>query len=83
MTRQAFAVRLAVTLSVKLLTPPHVGDPAVCNGFKGETRRPHRGASRTRAPVRVLSAVGMRQVLLELGPRFERATGHTLVVLFR
>jgi ABC-type molybdate transport system substrate-binding protein len=30
----------------------------------------------TRAPeVRVLSAVGMRQVMRDLGPKFERATG--------
>ena len=28
--------------------------------------------------VRVLSAVGMRQVMLDLEPKFERATGHRL-----
>ena len=32
--------------------------------------------------VKVLSAVGMRQVMLNLGPKFERATGHTLTVTF-
>ena len=32
--------------------------------------------------VKVLSAVGMRQVMLDLGPKFERATGHTLTVTF-
>ncbi len=32
--------------------------------------------------VRVLSAIGMRQVVLDLGPRFERATGHKLNVTF-
>ena len=34
------------------------------------------------ADVRVLSAVGMRQVMLELGPKFERTTGHRLKVSF-
>lgn len=34
------------------------------------------------AEVRVLSAVGMRQVMLDLGPKFERATGHRLKVSF-
>ena len=32
--------------------------------------------------VRVLSAVGMRQVILDLGPKFEHATGHRLKVSF-
>ena len=36
----------------------------------------------TGAEVRVLSAVGMRQVMLDLGPKFERATGHKLKVSF-
>jgi molybdate transport system substrate-binding protein len=39
----------------------------------------------TRAPareVKVLSAVGMRQVILALAPRFERETGHQLAVTF-
>ena len=36
----------------------------------------------TNAEVRVLSAVGMRQVILDLGPKFERATGHRLNVSF-
>lgn len=34
------------------------------------------------AEVKVLSAVGMRQVMLDLGPKFERATGHTLTMTF-
>jgi molybdate transport system substrate-binding protein len=34
------------------------------------------------AEVRVLSAVGMREVLLDLGPKFERASGHTLAIKF-
>jgi len=34
------------------------------------------------AELKVLSAIGMRQVLLELGPRFERATGHALAITF-
>lgn len=32
--------------------------------------------------VRVLSAVGMRQVMLDLAPKFERATGHKLTISF-
>ena len=32
--------------------------------------------------IRVLSAVGMRQVLLDLEPKFERASGHTLDITF-
>lgn len=32
--------------------------------------------------VKVLSAVGMRQVMLDLGPKFERATGHVLTITF-
>ena len=32
--------------------------------------------------MRVLSAVGMRQVMLDLGPKYERATGHRLKVSF-
>ena len=35
-----------------------------------------------RAGVRVLSAVGMRQVISDLGPKFERATGQRLKVSF-
>lgn len=34
------------------------------------------------AEVKVLSAIAMRPVLNELGPQFERATGHKLVVQF-
>jgi len=32
--------------------------------------------------VRVLSAVGVRQIMLDLGPKFERASGHKLVSTF-
>lgn len=32
--------------------------------------------------VEVLSAIGMRQVMLDVGPKFERATGHILKVTF-
>jgi molybdate transport system substrate-binding protein len=35
-----------------------------------------------RAEVRVLSAVGMRQVILDIEPKFERATGYRLKVSF-
>ena len=38
--------------------------------------------SATGGEVRVLSAVGMRQVILDLGPKFEHATGHKLKVRF-
>jgi molybdate transport system substrate-binding protein len=34
------------------------------------------------AEIRVLGAVGMREVMLDLGPKFERATGHTLAMTF-
>jgi len=34
------------------------------------------------AEVKVVSAIGMRQVMLDLGPKFERATGHTLAITF-
>jgi molybdate transport system substrate-binding protein len=34
------------------------------------------------ADVRLLGAVGVRQIMLELGPEFERATGHKLVSAF-
>ena len=39
-------------------------------------------ASAQAAEVKVLSAVGMREVMLDLGPKFERASGHTLVTRF-
>jgi molybdate transport system substrate-binding protein len=35
-----------------------------------------------RATLRVLSAVGMRQALLDLGPTFERASGHAINISF-
>lgn len=34
------------------------------------------------ADIDALAAVGMREVMLDLGPRFERATGHTLAMTF-
>lgn len=34
------------------------------------------------AELKVLSAIGMRQVMLDLGPKFERATGHVLTITF-
>jgi molybdate transport system substrate-binding protein len=34
------------------------------------------------AEIKVLSAIGMQSVLEDLGPRFERATGHKLAVSF-
>ena len=43
---------------------------------------PNRGVLGTTGEVRVLSAVGMRQVMSELGPKFERTTGHRLKVSF-
>ena len=42
----------------------------------------NRGALATDVEVRVLSAVGMRQVISDLGPKFERATGYRLKVSF-
>lgn len=43
---------------------------------------PRRQPFATGSEVRMLSAVGMRQVMLDLGPKFERATGHRLNVSF-
>jgi ABC-type molybdate transport system substrate-binding protein len=34
------------------------------------------------AEVKVLSAVWMREVMLDLGPKFDRATGHTPAMRF-
>jgi molybdate transport system substrate-binding protein len=34
------------------------------------------------AEIKVLSTLGMKEVLDELGPRFERATGHKLAITF-
>jgi len=39
-------------------------------------------ASAHAAEVKVLSAIGMRQVMLDLAPKFERETGHVLVTTF-
>ena len=43
-----------------------------------ESAAPRGNAFAADAEVRVLSAVGMRQVMLDLGPKFERATGYRL-----
>ena len=40
------------------------------------------GATAEAADVKVLSAVGMREVMLDLAPKFERATGHPLAMSF-
>ncbi len=40
------------------------------------------GVAAEPAEVKVLSAAAMRSVMEELGPRFERATGHTLAIQF-
>ena len=40
------------------------------------------GATADAADVKVLSAVGMREVMLDLAPKFERATGHPLAMSF-
>lgn len=42
----------------------------------------HSETSAADGEVRVLSAVGMRQVMLDLAPKFERATGHKLKLSF-
>jgi molybdate transport system substrate-binding protein len=34
------------------------------------------------AELKVLSALAMQPVMADLGPKFERATGHTLVIRF-
>jgi molybdate transport system substrate-binding protein len=50
----------------------------VPTGFASPVRNTHAAG----AEVRVLSAVGMRQVMSDLGPKFERATGHRLIISF-
>ena len=71
-----FAALLVVGLlgggSFQIQSPSH---PSVVKNDK----RAHRIAD---AEVRVLSAVGMRQVMLDLAPKFERATGHKLTISF-
>ena len=63
-----------------LLISLFIGLAVVCPlaGFAAPRRHAIAGA----AEVRLLSAVGMRQVMLDLGPKFERATGHRLKVSF-
>ena len=41
-----------------------------------------RGIGAEAAELKVLSAFGMQSVLEDLGPQFERATGHKLVISF-
>ena len=43
---------------------------------------PLRGSAHALAEVKVLSAIGMRQVMLDMGPKFERATGYKLAIAF-
>jgi molybdate transport system substrate-binding protein len=40
------------------------------------------GAFARASEIKLLSAVGMRQVMFDLAPKFERATGHTLSMTF-
>ena len=40
------------------------------------------GASASAAELKVLSAVGVQEVMENLGPKFERATGHQLAITF-
>jgi len=40
------------------------------------------GIAAEAAEIEVLSAVPMRQVMEDVGPKFERATGHTLALTF-
>jgi molybdate transport system substrate-binding protein len=42
---------------------------------------PHAAAARA-SEVTLLGAIGMRQVMFDLGPKFERATGHTMSMTF-
>lgn len=41
-----------------------------------------KSAAANKTEVRIFSAVGMRRVLQDLGPKFERTTGHKLKVLY-
>lgn len=43
---------------------------------------PHQKTSAAGGELRVLIAVGMRQVMLDIAPKFERATGHKLKLSF-
>ena len=70
MRRTQITLRLCLFIGLAVLFP--LADFAV----------PRRNTFATGAEVRVLSAVGMRQVMLDLGPKFERATGHRLKVSF-
>lgn len=67
-TKFTFCISLFVSLAVLFPFADFVG--------------PRRHTYATGAEVRVLSAVGMREVMLDLGPKFERATGHRLKVSF-
>ena len=63
---------LFILLIIGLAVSPQSADFAAQN----------RDALPAKAEVRVLSAVGMRQVMLDLGPKFERATGFSLNISF-
>ena len=70
MQRTQFTLCISLFIGLAVLFP--LADFAV----------PRRHTFATGAEVRVLSAVGMRQVMLDLGPKFERATGHRLKLSF-
>ena len=40
------------------------------------------GITAEAAEIKVLSAIGMQSVMEDLGPKFERATGHKLAITF-
>ena len=40
------------------------------------------GITAEAAELKVLSAIGMQAVMEDLGPKFERATGHKLAITF-
>ena len=40
------------------------------------------GIAAEAAELKVLSAIGMQAVMEDLGPKFERATGHKLAITF-
>lgn len=70
MRRTQFTLRISLFIGLAVLFP--FANFAI----------PRRHTFAAGAEVRVLSAVGMRQVMLDLGPKFERATGNRLKVSF-
>ena len=79
MSKSANRVSIALTLALVSFVHVAVGGATSCTGM-AQTQGDARSAKRAREQVRVLSAVGMRQVLLDLGPQFERDTGCTLTI---